>query len=274
MHALRRFISLCIGFSFLMMSYTGVVLFLAPKGRIANWTNWELLGLDKTQYTHLHVTFMVLFIIGMIFHVYLNWSALLNYLKNQSRAFSLFTKEFLLAFGFNLFFLLGTLYYWTPFEQFLDFQDEIKASWEKKVDKAPYGHAELSTLEEFAQKTGRTTSSIISGLTTHNLHGIAPQKTIADIAKENGKSPAQIFEIMNAKPQTPMLNEGGGYGKLTLKEASIQQAFELEKALHVIQQKGFTATETSTIKEVADALHVKPIELLELLKTSTIKEVK
>jgi len=274
MYSLRRFISLVILFAFLVMSYTGIVLFLSPKGRVANWTNWELLGLDKTQYTNLHVTFMVLFIVGMIFHIYLNWGALLIYLTNKAREFLLFTKEFILALGINLLFLLGTLYYWTPFEQFLDFQYDIKASWEKKVDKAPYGHAELSTLEEFAQKTGRTTSTIISGLTTHNLQGIAPHKTIAEIAKENDKSPAQIFDIMNARPQNNTLKEGSGYGKLTLKEASIQQAFELEKALHVIQEKGFTATENSTLKEVADALHVKPIELLELLKTTTIKEMK
>jgi len=95
MTSLRRFISLSISFSFLIMSYTGIILFLSPKGRVANWTNWELFGLDKTQYTNLHVTFMVLFLLGMFFHIYLNWGSLLNYLKNRAKAFSLFTKEFL-----------------------------------------------------------------------------------------------------------------------------------------------------------------------------------
>ena len=111
MYALRRFISLCISFSFLTMSYTGVVLFLAPKGRIANWTNWELLGLDKTQYTNLHVTFMVLFLVGMLFHIYLNWRALFIYLTNKAREFSLFTKEFI----FHLFTFLDRLNYIFPF---------------------------------------------------------------------------------------------------------------------------------------------------------------
>ena len=205
MVSFRRFISLTISFSFLIMSYTGIILFLAPKGRVANWTNWQLLGLDKTQYTNLHVTFMVLFLVGMIFHIYLNWSSLLNYLKNKTRTFSLLTKEFLLAFGINLLFVVGTLYYWAPFEQFLDFQDEIKASWEKKVDKAPYGHAELSTLEEFAHKMGRDVSTIISELNIKKLHGVESTKTIAQIAKENGKSPAQIFDIINVK--TPKKKE-------------------------------------------------------------------
>lgn len=274
MTSLRRFISLSISFSFLIMSYTGIILFLSPKGRVANWTNWELLGLDKTQYTNLHVTFMVLFLLGMFFHIYLNWGSLLNYLKNRAKSFSLFTKEFLFAFGLNLLFIVGTLYYWAPFEQFLDFQEEIKASWEAKVDQAPYGHAELSTLEEFAQKTGRNVSVIVSQLNASNLKGVNLTKTIAQIAQENGKSPAQIFDRINAKPQTPTLSEGGGYGKVTLKNASVQHAFALEIALELIREKGFNATENSTLKEIADALHVKPIELLELLKTSTQKESK
>lgn len=199
MISFRRFTSLSITLSFLIMSYTGIILFLAPKGRVANWTNWQLLGLDKTQYTNLHVTFMVLFLLGIIFHMYLNWSSLLNYLKNRVRTFSLLTKEFLFAFGINLLFVLGTLYYWTPFDQFLDFQDDLKAMWEKKVDKAPYNHAELSTLEEFAQKMGRDVSTMIAELNAKKLRGIESTKTIHQIAKENGKSPAQIFDIINTK---------------------------------------------------------------------------
>ena len=199
MISFRRFTSLTITLSFLIMSYTGIILFLAPKGRVGNWTNWQLLGLEKTQYTNLHVTFMVLFLVGIIFHIYLNWSSLLNYLKNRTRTFSLLTKEFLLAFGINLLFVVGTLYYWTPFDQFLDFQDDLKAMWEKKVDKAPYNHAELSTLEEFAQKMGRDVSVMIAKLNAKKLRGIESTKTIHQIAKENGKSPAQIFDIINTK---------------------------------------------------------------------------
>lgn len=275
MNSLRRVTSLTITFTFLVMSYTGIVLFIAPKGRIANWTNWELLGLDKTQYANLHVTFMVLFLAGMLLHIYLNLPSLLNYFKNRAREFSLLNKEFFFAFGINIFFVLGTLYYWVPFEPFLDFQEEVKASWEKKIDKAPYGHAELSTLQEFAERTNRDVSTIVSGLNAHQLRNVEATQTIATIAKENGKSPAQIFDIINAKPQsnTP-LKTGGGYGKMTLREASIQNAFELDNALHVIQEKGFHATENSTLKEISDALHVKPIELLELLKTSMTKESK
>jgi len=196
MHSLRRLTSLTITFSFLVMSYTGIILFIAPKGRVANWTNWKLLGLDKTQYTNLHVTFMVLFLVGMLFHIYLNWCPLMCYLKNRARHFSLLTKEFILALTINVVFVVGTLYYWAPFEQFLDFEDDVKASWEKKVDKAPYGHAELSTIEEFSQRTGKDAMMIVEQLKAKNLSGVSLDTTIEKVAKENGKSPADLFEML------------------------------------------------------------------------------
>jgi nitric oxide reductase large subunit len=150
MNSLRRFISLSLLFSFLVMSYTGIVLFFAPKGRVANATHWELFGLEKTEFSALHVSFMLLFLVGMLFHIYLNYKALLSYFKNKIREFSLFTIEFMLAFGITLLFFIGTLYNWVPFSTFLDFQEELKASWVKpqssfnqKSDTHTYGKQKL-----------------------------------------------------------------------------------------------------------------------------------
>lgn len=273
MNSLRRFTSLCIAFSFLAMSYTGVLLFIAPKGRVANWTNWQLLGLDKTQYTNLHVTFMVLFLAGTALHLYLNWDILLGYLKNKARSFSLLTKEFLAAFVINLLFAVGTLYYWSPFDEFLDFEDDVKRSWEiSSTSKAPYGHAELSTVEEFAMRTNTDVSVLLAKFHSARLKGVDAHKSIADIAKENGYSPAQIFDIIGKsaeKSTTLPLQEGGGYGKMTLKEASQRYAFSLTSAYSLLHEKGYDAKENSTIKEIADALHVRPIDLLGTLQKET-----
>ena len=68
---------------------------------------------------------------------------------------------------------------------------------EKKAKKAPYGHAELSTLEEFAQKTGMNAEQIVERLNAKNIQGVNMNKTIENIAKENGKSPSELFDIIN-----------------------------------------------------------------------------
>ncbi len=273
MNRLRRFTSLCITLSFFMMSYTGILLFIAPKGRVANWTNWHLLGLDRTQYTNLHVTFMVLFLVGILIHLYLNWNILLGYLKNEMRTFSLWTKEFLLALAFNLAFLFGTLYYWMPFDAFLDFEDTIKSSWEKTFSsQAPYGHAELSTLEEFALRTNSDVTLLVQKLTLAKLKGIDKTRSINDIAKDNGYSPAQLFEII-ATTKIPMTSSstmgggGGGYGKLSLRDASEKYGFTMEQAMLFLREKGLDVQESTSLKEISDSLHVKPIELLDQLKT-------
>lgn len=276
MNSLRRFISLSLTFSFFIMSYTGILLFISPKGRVANWTNWELFGLDKTQYTNLHVSFMVLFLLGMLFHLYLNWTPLMCYLKNRARTFSLLTKEFLLAFGINALFVVGVLYYWTPFDQFLDFAEDVKASWEQKANKAPYGHAELSNIKDFAEKTRGDAEKIVEQLTAHKIKGVDLEKSIAQIAQENGRSPAQLFDMIevskkgnsNVNSSTNMvtLKEGGGYGKLTLRAVCEQYQLELSTAQTLLKEKGFEAKETNTLREIADALHVSPIELLDMLR--------
>jgi len=266
---LRRLTSLCVAFSFLAMSYTGILLFIAPKGRVAYWTDWHLLGLDKTQYTNLHVSFMILFLIGSIVHIYLNVPALLSYLKTKASTFSFFNKELLLALAFNLFFWVGTLYFWQPFDAFLDFSDQLKNSWEQKADsKAPYGHAELSSLEEFAMRTSTPLSQLVQTLTDAQLKAVDPSKRIIDIAQSNGYSPAQMFGLMaKQKSASTSLQEGGGYGRLSLEEASKRQGFSLPRALVFLREKGFDARDTSTLKEISDALNTKPMMLLEQLKT-------
>ena len=72
---LKKAVSLTLALSFLVMSYTGIMLFFTPKGKIAYWTDWTLLGLSKTQYTDLHITTLFLFLTSGIWHIYYNWSS-------------------------------------------------------------------------------------------------------------------------------------------------------------------------------------------------------
>jgi hypothetical protein len=44
----RGFASLLTTFSFIVMSISGILLFIVPQGRIAEWTDWRMLGLTKS----------------------------------------------------------------------------------------------------------------------------------------------------------------------------------------------------------------------------------
>lgn len=59
--SLKKITSLTMLFAMLVMTYTGIILFITPPGRIANWSNWEIFGLTKEEYAQIHTTFMVSF---------------------------------------------------------------------------------------------------------------------------------------------------------------------------------------------------------------------
>ena len=88
MKSFRKATSLTLGISFLIMSYTGIMLFIVPKGKVAYWVDWHLFGLSKEQYGELHTTSMVVMLIFSGLHIYYNWSAIVNYMKNKSKKIS------------------------------------------------------------------------------------------------------------------------------------------------------------------------------------------
>ena len=77
----RAFVSILTGFSFILMTVTGLVLFFAPSCRIARDTSWSVLGYNKDQWIDVHVWFSIVFVIASIFHIYFNWAVLVCYFK-------------------------------------------------------------------------------------------------------------------------------------------------------------------------------------------------
>lgn len=102
---LRRTISFTVFLSFIMLSFTGLMLFITPQGRVAYWAGWTMFGLSREQYSELHTTFMVLFLVAGIWHIVLNWKPIVNYMKNKSREAKIFVPEF------NLTIILTVLFF-------------------------------------------------------------------------------------------------------------------------------------------------------------------
>ena len=70
---MKKIVSLSLIFSFFIMSYTGLGLFIAPHGKVAYWNDWYFWGLSKVDYANLHTTSMVVFVLFGILHIYYNW---------------------------------------------------------------------------------------------------------------------------------------------------------------------------------------------------------
>ena len=82
---LRKIVSLTALTSFLLTIVTSVVLYIAPQGRIAYWSDWHLLGLTKTQWGNLHINLGTLFLIALCVHIYYNWKPITAYLSKARK---------------------------------------------------------------------------------------------------------------------------------------------------------------------------------------------
>ncbi|MDR3424961.1 MAG: DUF4405 domain-containing protein [Alphaproteobacteria bacterium] len=79
----RALTALMMALGFLVMAISGVVLFLAPNGRMARQMDWHLLGLDRGEWVDVHIVFGLLFIIVGLCHVWLNRKPLVSYMKQR-----------------------------------------------------------------------------------------------------------------------------------------------------------------------------------------------
>ncbi len=196
---MKKIISLTLAFSFLIMSITGVILYIVPKGKVAYWADWHIFGLTKTQYGDLHITSMFLFLVITIWHIYYNWKPLVNYLKDSTKKVTFSKKEFLIALALNTLFVAGTLIGIQPFQATLDINNDIKSYWEKEYGSPPYGHAEESSLNSFSRRMGIDIEQAMMRLHEKNIRVDAASQTLLEISQENKISPKTIFDAIKPK---------------------------------------------------------------------------
>lgn len=264
---MRKITSLSLGFAFLIMAYTGIMLYFVPKGKVAYWSDWHLFGLSKTQYGEIHTTSMVTFLLFGILHIYYNWKPIVSYLKNKQKKISFTKKEFLIAFGLNLLFVVGTLYMIQPFKAFLDLEENIKNSWVKEYGEPPYGHAEESKLKNFCKKMGME-YDVVSKTLTANKIVFQADETLLSIAQHNNMTPSGVYKLIapNAGVKTKLDGVPSSLGKKTLQELSDMKKIDLQKSLTLLHAKGLSdITAESSIKSIANELNLMPTDVYKLL---------
>ncbi|WP_022670708.1 DUF4405 domain-containing protein [Hippea alviniae] len=265
--SLRRFTSLIMLFSFIVMSFTGIVLFFVPQGKVAYWTGWKFLGLTKTQYSDIHVSFMVLFLIFGVIHVYLNWNAIVNYLKNKARKISFTRLEFLLSLIVSVVFFLGGLYHFQPFKSYFDFETYLKDSWIKSPDyQPPYGHAEESSLRVFCKRVSIDLNEAMKILSEKGIRVESADESLKEIAKKNNTTPMNIYIAIKALKKSDEPTISFGIGKKTIKELASEGVIKFGKVKAYLKEKGVEINPDDTLKSVAEKLDTTPKELLDRLK--------
>lgn len=263
---MKKITSLSLGFSFLIMSFTGVMLFICPQGRVAYWSDWILLGLSKTQYGELHTTSMVTFLVFGILHIYYNWKPIVSYMKDSTKKVSFTKKEFLIAFLLNLAFVAGTLLAVQPFKGFLDMGEKIKNNWTEKYGEPPYGHAEESKLNVFCNRMDLDLEKAKISLNKANII-FKEVESLKVIAKNNDLSPNDIYKLIKVQNIQSDSKIPNSLGRKTLGELETMQKIDFEKASTILKEKNINnITRDSKIREIANTLEVEPLDIYNMIK--------
>jgi len=266
----RAFISLYMTFSFLIMILSGIILYLAPAGRIAKWTHIYILGLEKDQWQAIHTIFTFIFVIAGGFHLWYNWKPFVSYLRNKLQAGFTLRKELYVSTLVTVFLFVVILFNAPPFSTIMDWGEELKDSWATEETEPPVPHAESMTFGELAQTIDKPVENLISVLRAQNII-VKEEEVVKDAAGRYNLSPMQLFEKMKTtKARTAdSPYAGSGLGRKTLQEVCRTLNINLEEALNRLSLKGIKAEAQTKLKDIAAAYDKKPIDIMEMINPQT-----
>jgi hypothetical protein len=291
----RSFISVLTALSFIGMAFTGIILFVVPPGRIANWTGWTLIGLTKHEWIGLHDWFSIIFVVASVIHLYLNWKPFVSYFKSKAtKAFAL-RGEWAAALVVCAVVFAGTLGDIRPFSSLLVWNESIKHSWEDPRQRAPIPHAELMSLTDLARRVPDVDlETMLGNLKAEGIEVESADIVLGELAEAYNMTPARLYDIAlgQAGPGRGGRGHGGrgpggggqyaerekdigghvgggpgrGFGKMTLKQYCEEMGLDVNTAVRKLQDAGIKAGPDMTIRSIADSAGRHPSEIRFILE--------
>lgn len=264
---LRKITSLTAMISFALLILSSIVLYILPSGRVAYWSGYTLWGLNKEDWGAVHINLGVLLLISMILHLYYNWTPLISYMKDRSKHLRIFTINFNISLVISLIVFFGTLAGIPPMSSIIHLGEAITDNANHKYGEPPYGHAEMSSLNNFVKKVGIDLESSLAALEAAEIKVDSPASTMKEIARANAITPQQIFDTINLKgnsrggkghsasmPATPP----GGTGRRTLKQICSLYKLDEHTIITGLKAAGIDAEIDQTMKEIAGTNNMDP----------------
>lgn len=267
----RAFISIALFYVIIILLVTGIVLYLAPSGRIAHWVNWKLIGLSKDQWQSVHVLFSFLFVILSVFHLFtVNWKAFWSYIKSKSQKGLNKKREFYISTGLTILIFVGVIYNVKPLSYVHEYGEYLTASWEEREENPPVPHAELFSITKLAEEEADlSVDRIFKILEENNITYINAEETLAEIGKANQLSPNKLYTIIISSKGNGVVGSSGGsgIGRLTIEEVSAELNLDVSDVLKLLEDKNIIAKKDQTLRDVALDNAIRPNDLYQLIKS-------
>jgi hypothetical protein len=282
----RPFTSLCSLMSFILLMPTAIILYIVPHGRVAYWSNWTLLGLEKDQWGNIHIFAGFLFLVAGGFHLYYNWKPLIRYLSDKIETGLRYKRELMISSLILLWVLVSGIWSLPPLAYVADLGEAIKSSWVTSAElEPPFGHAELVSLKTFCKKQGIPLDQAMAELRKVGFKVDNPGNTLGDIADSKGTSGMGVYAVikkLEPKPETkkaesvwtPEMIEvtfaGTGVGRKSVGQIIRNHGLD-HKAVHQrLKAGGIEAMDGDKIKDLADEHDSTPIKILTIILVEKI----
>lgn len=280
----RNFTSFMVTAAFLVSVVSGIVLYVVPEGRIANWVDWNLVGMTKPDWGNLHIVFALVFLIGGIFHLFVfNWASFKAYLARRVSGKLDYRKprrEMMAALTLSLALTVASIAEWQPVAALFDLNAAAKAAWVTSPElEPPFGHAEDSSLAGLARKMGIDLPAAMAALKEKGIAIESAQKKMVDIAHANGISPMALYAVvrpLEPKPEASATKAmtaedvdvafgGTGVGRKTLRDVLAMTAVPEDLARTRLGAAGLAADLAATLKDIASARDLTPMDVLKVI---------
>ncbi len=259
----KAFVSFYVVFSFLALATSGIVLYVAPPGRVANWSVWRLLLLSKAQWQAVHTIVALIFLVAASFHIYFNWKVLVAYVKSKLHAGVRMKRELAAASIAGVVILTAAIAAIRPFSAVMNLGEDVKNSWSTASTEPPVPHAELMTVEKLADTVKLTADTVIDNLGKNGVKGAEPGKTFQQIADENDLTPQQVYQkgLGAATKSRAGMAEGGGWGRMTVQQVCERYGVSAETGVARLQAAGIEAESSTPVRDIATTQGKTPIEI-------------
>jgi len=188
----KGFTSLLLTFSFLVVAFTGTILYFSPKGKVANWTGWTMLGLQKEQWSAVHISAGLLLLIVAGVHLYLNWGIFWSYLRKKAVAGIHLKWELAAALLIVAGVAAGAYFNLPPCSVLVQWNDQIKVYWARRAAPPPIPHAEDLSLAEFAEVIHLPVDDVLEALRKEGFAVNDTQVKVKHLAEGKGVAPSDV----------------------------------------------------------------------------------
>ncbi|OAD20684.1 conserved hypothetical protein, membrane, partial [Candidatus Thiomargarita nelsonii] len=187
-------VAFLVTWSFIVLTVTGIVLYIVPHGRVAYWVHWSLAGMEKEQWGWVHMMFGGVFIITGILHLYYNWKPFKKYFAVRIKGHLEFKQEIVVATALTLLIFVLSVLNIPPASWVIDLNSWIKGTWVTSPDlEPPFGHAEEVSLAGISRRMNIDLKKAMNELENNGIHIESQRDSLEKIARSNQTTPMAVY---------------------------------------------------------------------------------